>query len=318
MNGREKTSGFTLVETMLALSISLVAIGGALGLFAHASAMYRASVEASSLNEAAYSALVAIRRDVEQIGFLGFAEPDGVRLDTSPETAAALATCGSDWLEWPLHLTGGTDNDYTWRCPAYARSPMPGADTLLVRHVEPETADVLEAGRIYLGSSTDGTGQLVAAQNNTRLEADPSGAMNTFSMSGYYVSASSAGDSGSQQTPSLRAKRLSIRNKIARLVDEEIQPGIEDLQIEFGIGSTPAGTGEAVAIEKFVSAHMLMPTDRVLAVRVWLLARSATRQNRVTPSSVPAYADRAQRNFSDGYPRRLVSTTIATRRALRH
>ena len=318
MNEQAKISGFTLVEVMLAMSLSLVAIGGAVGLFTHASGLYRASIEARSLNETAYGALMAIRRDVEQIGFLGLADPDGVLLDAAPSVASALAGCGSDWAQWPAHSTGGTDNVYAWRCAAYPRSPMPGADTLLVRHVEPERANMLEAGRVYLESSADGSGRLLAPKKNASRDFGPLVTVNAIRMSGYYVSTSSAGSSEADTAPSLRAKRLSVRNDTPAMVDEEVQPGIEDMQIEFGIAAQSANQRSSATLRKFVSPQALAPTDTVLAVRIWLLARGTAWQGGRAASSVPAYADRPARIIADGYRRLLVSTTIATRHAFVH
>jgi hypothetical protein len=192
---------------------------------------------------------------------------------------------------------------------------MPGSDTLLTSHVGERAVARLDAGRIYLESSADGTGRLIFPSQSIRVDDDPLIAINAFEVSGYYVSVSSAGATGADPLPSLRAKRLSRRNNAARIVDEEVQTGIEDLQIEFGIGSAAPAQGGRDPVERFVSADALAPTDRVLAVRVWLLARSAGKRVGQSPVLVPAYSDRAARTFTDGYRRRLVSTTIATNHA---
>jgi hypothetical protein len=258
---------------------------------------------------------MAVRRDVEMTGYMAFADRRGLEAAGPSADGSAFSECGSDWADLPIRAAGGANNAYAWRCAPYGGSAMPGSDTLLTSHVDAKPAARLDAGRVYLESSVDGTGRLLFPSQNVRVDNDPLNAINAFEATGYYVSTSSAGAAGAAPLPSLRAKRLSRRNNAARIVDEEIRTGIEDLQIEFGIGSAAPAQPGSDPVERFVSADALAPTDRVLAVRVWLLARSAEKRAGQAPVSVPAYSDRAARTFTDGYRRRLVSTTIAIDRA---
>ena len=71
------------------------------------------------------------------------------------------------------------------------------------------------------------------------------------------------------------------RNGQPIVVDQEVQSGIEDLQIEFMMYDN-----------RFIAASELVAGDFVRAVRIWLLARSLYWEAAVN-EAVPQYADRS-------------------------
>lgn len=300
-NIRSQSSGLTLIELMVALAVASIMLLGAVRLYAHAGSMFRAAQAEQSLEETAQLAISALRHDIERAGFrafLPYGEP--ITEDALQQTTVAVRSdCGEDWairLDVPV---GGGDNGYRWECGAYARSAAPGADTLVLRYVDPEPVDELETGRIYLQSSARGAAQIFVAPHGPELSDDPLLTTHLLHARGYYVSTTSAGSTRGASVPSLRVKHLTLRNGRPVIVDEEVQPGVEDLQVEFDTG-----------IDRFVTAAELVPGDHVHAIRIWLLVRSAFRENDAV-AFIAAYAGRSAGSVPDGYRRRLVTTTIA-------
>ena len=101
----------------------------------------------------------------------------------------------------------------------------------------------------------------------------------------YYVAAAP----GEGSAPALRRKTLV---KGPRLIDEEIAPGITDLQVQFGVDLDPPGT--PANVDAYVhpdDARIGQPGSRVLAVRVWLLAESRGAAGAFDPA-IRGFADR--------------------------
>jgi type IV pilus assembly protein PilW len=127
----------------------------------------------------------------------------------------------------------------------------------------------------------------------------------------YYVSSqSSLGD----DVPSLRRHALMAGGI---LQDQEVIPGVEDLQVQYGMDTDNDGT-----VERYVDAdHDLLtvgapgfiPGARVMAVRLWLLLRAVQAEVGFVDDRQYAYADVAAFTPNDGLRRLLVTRTILLR-----
>ena len=101
-------------------------------------------------------------------------------------------------------------------------------------------------------------------------------------MNGYYVSPTSTLGAG---IPSLRRKRLVNGPQV---IDEEVLPGVEDMQVELGVDTDPFGAATRGSINRYVNpgAPMLDPASplfdpnaQILAVRVWFRIRAEAIEN---------------------------------------
>ena len=301
MNARRSAAGLTLVELMIALAIASFTLLGAVRLYAHTAAMIRTGHSVQALEEAAQQALNVLRRDGELAGFFGLMSDDATdRLAaTQMQSLTVRNDCGEDWSVNVNEAISGSDNSYGWDCRAYAGLPASGADTVVLRFSGPQPVAFLEPGRVYLRSFAAGHGEVFIASGTAETQEQQLSLLQALHTRGYYVSRVSVGSSDGLNTPALRVKHLTERNGRAIVADEEIQPGIEDMQIEFG-----------TAIDRFISPAGLADDDHIRAIRVWLLVRSTTRENGLGIYTIPAFANRPMRTYSDGYRRRLVSTTI--------
>src|SRR5690606_17648811 len=120
----------------------------------------------------------------------------------------------------------------------------------------------------------------------------------------------------------------SLRRKVLRggpgITDEEIMPGVEDLQIQFGIdpGVDDDGDGIVDRFEGLASRYVdpddeALSTARTIAVRLWIRVRAAQPEPGFTDGKRYEYADVLfQPAGADAaYRRLLVSRTIHLRNA---
>ena len=128
----------------------------------------------------------------------------------------------------------------------------------------------------------------------------------------YYVDrSSSVGD-----MPSLRRQTLVAGNQIQ---DQEVIPGVENLQVQFGIDTDDDGT-----VDRYVDpdhaaltpgAAGFVPTAEITAVRLWLLVRGELREPAYENSATytPLDGDLAPITPADSFRRMPLSTTIFLR-----
>jgi len=306
--------GVGLVELMTALAIGSLLIAAAVQIFARGRTAQRSVTAVAALQENARFALSAMARDIERAGFYGLtnraAYIDGRTLAGTPPAVTVGNDCGEGWsadLDRPIDASS---NGYGWACTPYAGSAIPDADTLVLRHGGAAT-DSPEAGRIYVETARLGDGRVFVAPS----PAAPGASERMFralEVRGYYVSASSSLSSGGRAVPSLRVKTLS---RGPRIVDEEVVPGIEDLQIELGIDTDAAGTDGFGAVDGFVTPDAIPAAARVIAVRIWLLVRAIESENGFTASEMLRYSDRIWPARDDGYRRAVFTLTVFVQNA---
>jgi hypothetical protein len=85
----------------------------------------------------------------------------------------------------------------------------------------------------------------------------------------YYVARDSVGQ---RNVPALRVKSLTRSGTSLVFDDEEVMPGIEDLQVQFGIAAVGDFSGRAT---RYVDpGHADVPLSQVVSVRLWVRIRS--------------------------------------------
>ncbi|MEO7385536.1 MAG: PilW family protein [Gammaproteobacteria bacterium] len=304
----------TLIELTVAMAIGLFLIGGALYVYSQSKNSYRASDSLARLQESARFALDTLEPDVRLARYWGLnAEP---ALITMP--VGLTATCGGVPEPWALDdlsaAVEAMDDNFVLPCPTFNDAQRDGSDVLILRHAEPWQAGVEPAadnGRLQV--------QTTLAQG--RLFSDgiepfsPDASTHNVAINVYYISNESSFDPG---LPSLRRLTLGPNREFD---DQEVIPGVENLQVQLGIDTDRDGD-----VDRYVDGnHPLVtvgdpdfdPDAQVIAVRLWLLV--------ATPADDPAWVD--ERRYatpdadlgdivagSDGYPsnfRRLqISKTI--------
>ena len=281
--------GMTLVELLVAMSIGLFLIGGALYMYSQSKNAYRAGDSLARLQETARFALDALEPDIRLARYWGLnSEPARINVP-----AGVAVTCdGVDVTNWALDLASAvdaSDDNFNLDCAAFNDAPRAGSDVLILRHAEPwqggvepapdvqrlQVRTTLNRGQVF----NDGVGPTLGVDSST----------NNVVINAYYVSDESSFDSNQ---PSLR--RLTLRSN-GTLGEEEVIPGVENLQVQLGVDTNGDGN-----VDRYVDGnHPLVtpgavgfnPDYRIVAVRVWMLV--------ATPADDPAWVDQRRYQTPD-------------------
>jgi type IV pilus assembly protein PilW len=236
--------------------------------------------------------------------------------------AIPMPNCGDDWafnLALPID---GTDNVYTLPCPA-SGGDRPDSDVITVRRASVDST-VPEAGRIQVHTNRvhgrlfdDGMVPASFLPITTHaITGELSSATHDLVVNSYYVSRTSTLVPG---VPTLRRKTLTVRNGAPYIEDQEVAPGVENLQVQLGIDLNEDNT-----VDRYVNpgddvydpaTPGYNPGARILTARVWLLVRALHPELGLRDEKpyAPGNADLGQIN--DGFRRLQISKTILLRNA---
>ncbi len=213
----------------------------------------------------------------------------------------------------------GHNNRYGLDCRPYLGRASDGADTLVVRRAALEKATIGESGRLYVLTRRGGGAQILLGSGLPELPTDEHSELRELVTRAFYVSETSSLSTPGNTVPSLRMKTLVGGGRGPRIADQEVLPGVEDLQVEFGVDLDPIDAASSGTIDLYVppESGVLDPEDasfaadaRILAVRVWLRLRSELPDHRSRTQVSYQYSDREFAATSDTYRRDLVSTTL--------
>jgi type IV pilus assembly protein PilW len=322
---RRIQAGMTLIELMVALGIGAFLMIGAVTVFMQSRTSFRVTESVSRLQENGRFALDALEPDIRMARFWGLTtrtqkianralptDPNGIGDDS----------CGNNWLinlEWAVEVR---NNGNAFACAgAFPGQNEPLADTITVRRVAEDAVPVgaLVPNRMYVQSGRFMDGRIF---NNGVLPAGfvagDGSETHTLVVNGYYVSRSSTLGAN---IPSLRVHTLMGDGTVQ---DQEILPGVEDMQIQLGVDTDPLGAANRGSIDRYVNANdpildplnaAFLPDAEVLSVRIWLRLRAERVENGFTDTAAYQYADRNQAPLNDGFRRIVVSKTIYVRNA---
>ena len=193
---------------------------------------------------------------------------------------------------------------------------MAGSDILVVRHASADSVTVLDADRLHLQSDRTRAALFVGNLIPPGFAPPPASTTHAMAANAYYVSPTSP---TLGNIPTLRRRTLG-RGPTVR--DEEVIPGVEDMQIQFGIDLDADGTAGFGAVDRYVNADNPLvdptapgfdPDTRIIAVRLWLRLRTENVEQGFTDDSGYQYADQTVAAPNDGFRRIVVSKTILLR-----
>jgi type IV pilus assembly protein PilW len=326
------SSGVSLIELMVAMTISIILLAGAVVVFSKARDTFSTMDTTARLQETARYAMSVIENDVRMSGYLGLmSRPELITNLADPLTdpdgaAVALAGCDTNWAsDLANYVTGWDQTEGAFglnsSCAPYKTSWRDTTDGLIVRRASAEripqsSADLApfkgrvlivtsrSAGQIFVG---DEAGQIPSSYaQSDPVDAPPLADTRPLLVNAYYVSdASSEGDN----YPSLRRKRLVAGPAVQ---DEEIVPGVEDLQVQYGVDTN----GDRNA-DRYVNADGLAGNDVVVAVRIWIRVRARERDVAWNDTATYSYANQADSAPADErqYRRVVISKTLQLRNA---
>jgi type IV pilus assembly protein PilW len=328
----QRQTGLTLVEIMVTLAIGSFLIIGAVQIYNQSRQAFVVNESIARVQETAQFAMDTIEADlrmasnwgrnsrglaVEGRSLVGDDNPAGLT-----EPVGSTGSCGTNWAFDLARPIDGNDNVYNLPCGTLGGAQA-NSDLITVRRASVNPV-ALEPGRIQL-QSTRIQGELfengaVPAAflpiTNHPITGAPSSATHTLMVNSYYVSPTSTLIPG---VPTLRRKTLTVRAGAPFIDDQEVAPGVENIQLQLGIDVDEDNT-----VDRYVNpgddiynpaAAGYVPGARVLTARIWLVVRGVTTEFGLQDNRnyQPANANMGQQN--DTFRRLQISKTILLRNA---
>jgi type IV pilus assembly protein PilW len=297
---RLQTSGFSLVELMVALAIGLLIMLGVTSAFTSISSSKRTDARVAQLQTNARYAIDFMRREIRQAGFLAVSVPN---IQQAGSVGSTDYGCGAGFVaNLALPIWGSNDSN-SLSCISstdYARG-----DVLVLRRAGltaiPSTT-ALASNTLYVRSefvkATVFLGPTRPANLQSPVEDYP------LQTDVYYISQYTNSATESPKVPALYRLTLGAGPALSAQL---IASGIENMQVQYGVGSS-SGT-------KFINADAMAATDwvNVTAVRIWLLARSADIEPGYTNTSTYAMGDQPV-TVNDSYQRQVLPLVVQLRK----
>lgn len=315
----KQQAGVTLVELMVALTIGSFLMVGAVQVYNQSRHAFVINESIARVQETAQFAMDTIEADVRMASNWGRHSRGSsivgrsVTGDANPLTLATPAACGAAWALDLARPIEGNNNNYGLACGAVGGAQI-NSDTVTTRRVT-VAATALEAGRLQI-QTTRIQGELFA-DGNVPSAFDPvASETHNLLVNTYYVAANSTLIPG---VPTLRRKMLTSVGGVPTVVDQEVAPGVENMQLQFGVDVDQDNTvdryvnpGDAILDPLAVG---FIPGARVLTARIWLVVRGISLELGIQDLRNYQPGDINLGVYTDAFRRMQVSKTILLRNA---
>jgi len=317
----------TMVELLVALAIGSFLMIGAVQVYNQSRQAFVINESIARVQETAQFAMDTVEADLRMASnwgrnsrgsfvngrYIDASDPDPLSL-----TTPSVNACGADWALDLVQPLVGSNNAYTLPCAA-DNGAQANSDVFTIRRATVATAP-LEAGLIQI-QSTRIQGELFAngivpAGFNVDPALPPVSETHNLLVNSYYVSAESDLIPG---VPTLRRKSLKGGAGGPNIEDEEVAPGVENIQIQLGVDVDEDNT-----VDRYVNPGdpILIPGDpafiltaRVMTARVWMVVRGITPEVGIQDTVNYQPGDVNLGVYADNFRRMQVSKTILLRNA---
>jgi len=338
----QRQRGFSLVEIMVALTLSLILLAGVLAVMYSSKVTYNENERVGRLQENGRAAVEMILRDLRGSGFPGCAQPieDLLELNNTldnptevpwnfAESTFGFEGTGGAWtpaLDADLFPNATPDNDIivVRTIPVGAPSMRVSAivnptDSISVTKAEGETiedgtpaiiSDCANASVFVASTFAAGGGDTTATISRATGGAAPTNATENLGATfapgarvapvtsiAYYVAPNEAGTGP------------ALWRVVSNGDPQELIPGVEALQIRYGI----AGAADGVVVAEYVDADAVTDWSRVISVTLALLVRSADENSPTVDERVYELLETDVGPFDDNFQRALFTTTVTLR-----
>ncbi|MEM6513616.1 MAG: PilW family protein [Pseudomonadota bacterium] len=318
--------GTTLIELMVALAIGSFLIIGAVQIYNQSRQAFVINESIARVQETAQFAMDIVESDIRMSSNWGRTsrslsiEGRSLSGNANPNSLTVPTDCGAQWvLDLGLPVDGD-NNTYALGCDPTGTA-MANSDVLTVRRasVTPTADATLLNGKLYV-QSTRIQGDIVVGDGSTLVPvpvdaSDPS--THNLMISSYYVATDSTLIPG---TPSLRRKILQMNGGSMSIIDEEVAPGVENLQVQFGVDLDQDNT-----VDRYVNpgdevydplASGYVPGARVMTARIWMIVRASRIEVGIQDDRSYEPGDRDLGTPTDSFRRMQISKTILLRNSL--
>jgi type IV pilus assembly protein PilW len=280
---RNKQAGLTLVELMVALAIGSFLMIGAIQIYSQSRQAFVVNESIARVQETAQFAMDTIEADLRMASNWGrnsrplAVEGRSIVGTPNPNGLPEPNECGDGWALDVAMTVDGDNNGYTLPC-AVQGGLQANTDSFTVRRASVAPAANPIPGRLQI-QTTRIQGRLFADGVVPAGFSPVDSTTHNLLVNSYYVSADSDLIPG---VPTLRRKSLGTVGGAPGIVDQEIAPGVENMQIQLGIDVDEDNT-----VDRYVNpgdpvydpaAVGFIPGARVLTARVWLVVRGITQE----------------------------------------
>ena len=309
--------GVTLVELMVALAIGSFLMIGTLQIYSQSREAFVINESIARVQETAQFAMDTIEADLRMASNWGrtsrglVIEGRSLQGTPNPNVLAVPLDCSEDWSIELGTPVDGFNNVYALTCPAQ-NVDQPNSDVLTVRRASVNPVP-LQIGRLQI-QTTRVQGELFDDGIVPPTFSVADSTTHNLMVSSYYIDANSDLIPG---VPTLRRKVLGVQGINSAIFDQEIAPGVENLQIQFGIDMNEDNT-----VDRYVNpgdeiynpeAPGYFPGARVLTARVWLVVRGLTPEIGINDQRIYNPGDVNLGTYTDDVRRMQVSKTILLR-----
>lgn len=330
-----RQAGLTMVELMVALAIGSFLMVGALQIYGQSREAFVVNESIARVQETAQFAMDTIEADlrmasnwgrnsrglaVEGRALVGDDDPLGI-------VPSSAQDCGARWVLDLGRPVTGVNNAYGLAClPTVAAGPaQPNSDVITVRRASVTPVTPLGGrlqiqstriqGRVFYDGTIPGEFEEPVVPTAPALATDPSATHNLI-VNSYYVAQESELIPG---VPTLRMKTLTIDSGASVIEDQEVAPGVENIQLQLGIDVNQDNT-----VDRYVNpgdpiydpnAVGYLPGARVMTARIWMIVRSTSQEQGVQDVNDYRPGDATLGVYNDNYRRLQVSKTILLRNA---
>lgn len=308
-----------MIEIMVALAIGSFLVIGAVQIYSQSRFAFIVNESIVRVQETAQFAMDTVESDLRMASNWGRSsrginiEGRTVAEDVNPLDLDVPLTCGEDYLLDLGTPVDGFNNDFALTCPAEG-GEQPDSDVVIIRRASVNPAP-LNPGQIQIQTTRVG-GMLFDDGIVPGFFSGVDSATHNLIVTSYYVAEDSELIPG---TPTLRRKALVMQGANMTVIDEEVAPGVENLQLQFGIDLD----GDE-AVDQYVNPNSEIYNPeapgyiggaKVLAVRIWMVVRGLSPEVGLEDNFNYAPADVVLGVPDDEYRRVQVSKTVLLRNA---
>lgn len=316
-----KQFGLTMIELMVALAIGSFLMIGSINIYNQSRQAFAVNESIARVQETAQFAMDTIEADLRMASNWGrnsrplAVEGRAIAGDANPANlaeldSAALRVCGDDWISNLGLPIDGSNNTYALAC-AGVDGAVANSDVITIRRASVNPV-APAADRLQI-QSTRIQGQIFEGGAIPASFVPAASATHNLMVSSYYVAPVSALIGG---VPTLRRQRLGAGPSI---VDEEVAPGVENIQLQLGVDIDQDNT-----VDRYVNpGHPIydpdaigyVPGARVMTARIWLVVRGINFEAGVRDARDYEPGDVDLGVINDNFRRMQISKTILLRNA---
>lgn len=324
--------GFSMVELMVALVISMILMGGIAQIFLSSKKSFTIQDTLGRQQENGRYIVDALGQDIRRSGYMGSLEGLAAIGGTAVEVTDD-GTCPTGNNNWGRMLSTrlfGLNDTNVSNISGTTYACIPDADylrgdILVSRYQAPwivggVSTPAFIANRTYVRTSLN-----LATMFKGSAEADLSNGLPVVDgrtaeliARAYYVGPSTTGTCNGTTVPALFRETLDVNGRPAA---EEVAYGVENFQVRYGLDKDGDGSVEQYVDAGHADLNTLSEWDDVIAARVWILTRgecpetglNTTGASFVMGDVTYTPADTANR----GFRRQLYQTTVTIRNRIR-